>query len=212
MQETTPQPITFASEGLTLEGVFHEAAPAPFPAAVVCHPHPLYGGDMGNNVVVAICEALAEASIGSLRFNYRGVGRSEGRYSGGVGERADASAALAYLRQLSQVEHDKVGVIGYSFGAMVALMAADEQVAAAVAISPASLGQGIPDLAVRCPTLLITGDRDQFAPAASLETLAQMIGPQCEVAVVRGADHFWWGHERELAGRVVSFLRQCLVG
>ena len=164
MQETASKPVAFRSEGLTLEGILHQPASAPFPAAAVCHPHPLYGGDMNNYVVVAVCQALAEAGIASLRFNFRGVGRSEGEYGDGLGERADAAAALVYLRQLAAVDPDKVGIVGYSFGAAVALAAADERVAAVAAISPPSFGQGAPDLAVRCPTLLIAGEQDEIAP------------------------------------------------
>jgi alpha/beta superfamily hydrolase len=212
LQETASRPITFTSEGLTLEGIFHQPVSAPFLAAAVCHPHPLYGGDMNNNVVVAVCRALAEAGIASLRFNYRGVGRSEGKYGDGLGERTDAAAALAYLRQSAQVERDRMGIIGYSFGATVALMAADEQVAAVAAISTPSFDQDIPNVAIRCPTLLISGEQDEIAPSANLSALARTIGPQCQVAVVRGADHFWWGHEEELAERVAQFCQQSLIG
>ena len=212
LQEAACRAVTFTSEGLTLEGLLHQPISASFPAAAVCHPHPLYGGDMNNNVVVAVSEALAAAGIAALRFNFRGVGRSEGTHAQGPGERADASAALTYLRQLARVDQDRVGIVGYSFGATVALMAADEQVATAAAISPPSLGQGLSDLAIRCPTLLISGDRDQFAPPASLATLASETTSECDVTVVPGADHFWWGHENELADLVAQFLRRHLVG
>jgi hypothetical protein len=212
LQEAASRPIAFSSEGLTLEGILREPVAAPFPAAAVCHPHPLYGGDMNNNVVVAVCKALTEAGIASLRFNYRGVGRSEGKYGDGLGERADAVAALAYLRQLAQVDQDKVGIIGYSFGATVALAAADERVEAVAAISTPSFGQGGPEPAIRCPTLLISGEQDEIAPAAGLSALAAMIGPHCQMSVVRGADHFWWGYEKELARVVTQFFRQRLIG
>ena len=212
MQESASRPITFTSERLTLEGVLHQPTSTPFPATAVCHPHPLFGGDMNNSMVVAVCQALAETGIASLRFNYRGVGRSEGKYGDGLGERTDAVAALAYLRQLADVEQDKVGIIGYSFGATVALTAADERVAAATAISTPSFGQSVPDLAIRCPILLISGEQDEIAPAASLTTLARTIGPQCQVTVVPGADHFWWGYEEDLAELVAQFFRQFLMG
>ncbi|MCJ7511216.1 MAG: alpha/beta fold hydrolase [Dehalococcoidia bacterium] len=212
MQETASKPVAFTSEGLALEGILRQPASAFFPAAAICHPHPLYGGDMSNYVVVAVCQALAEAGIASLRFNFRGVGRSEGKYGDGLGERSDAAAALAYLRQLAAVDPDKVGIIGYSFGATVALAAAAERVAAVAAISPPSFGQGVPDLAIRHPTLLISGEQDEIAPAAGLSTLATIIGPHCQMAVVHGADHFWLGYEKELAQAVAQFFRQCLIG
>jgi alpha/beta superfamily hydrolase len=212
LQEIASRSITFTSEDLTLEGVLHQPASAPFPAAVVCHPHPLFGGDMSNSVVVAVCQALTNAGIASLRFNYRGVGRSEGKYGDGLGERTDAAAALAYLRGLADVDQGKVGIVGYSFGATVALTAADERVAAAAAISTPSFSQGIPALAIRCPTLLISGEQDEIAPSASLAGLARTIGPQCQVTVVPGADHFWWDHDGQLAELVAQFFGQCLVG
>ena len=204
------EPLTFPSGDLTLEGLFQRPQAVPHPAVVVCHPHPLFGGDMHNSVVAAVCQALVKADIAALRFNFRGVGRTLGRFDDGVGERADAIAALAYLRQREGVDPAKVGIVGYSFGAAVALVAADERVAALAAISPPNFGRGIPPLAIRCPTLLITGDCDDVAPPGQLTTLAEMIGPQCQVALVPGADHFWWGHEEKLAQVVARFLRDRL--
>ena len=205
------EPLTFASGDLTLEGLFHRPQAVPYPAAVVCHPHPLFGGDMHNSVVTAVCQALVGAGIAALRFNFRGVGRSLGRFADGVGEREDAVAALAYLRQREGVDTAKVGLVGYSFGAAVALVAADEQVAALVAISPPPFGHVIAPSAIRCPALLITGDRDDVAPPAHVTALARTLGPQCRAEVVPGADHFWWGHDEELAQAVVAFLRDSLL-
>ena len=205
------EPLTFPSSDLTLEGLFHRPSAVPHPAVVVCHPHPLFGGDMHNAVVTTVCHALVEAGIAALRFNFRGVGRSPGRFGDGVGEREDAIAALACLRQREGVDHAKVGLVGYSFGAAVALVAADDQVAALAAISPPPFGHVIPPPAVRCPALLITGDRDDVAPPGHVRPLAQTIGPQCQVEVVPGADHFWWGHDEKLAQAVVGFLRDSLL-
>ena len=141
---------------------------------------------MHNSVVVAVCRAVVEAGIAALRFNFRGVGRSQGGFGDGIGERDDVLAALAYLRGLEGVDPAKVGLVGYSFGAAVALLAADEQMVALVAISPPSIGSTIPPLAVRCPTLLIAGDRDDVAPTGWLNTLAGVIGSHCRVEVVPG--------------------------
>jgi alpha/beta superfamily hydrolase len=205
------EPLTFPSGDLTLEGVFHRALAAPYPAAVVCHPHPQFGGDMHNSVVTAVCQALVGAGIAALRFNFRGVGGSQGGFADGVGERDDVLAALAYLRGLEGVDSAKVGLVGYSFGAAVSLLAADEQVEALAAISPPSIGSAIPPLAIRCPTLLIAGDRDDVAPTGWLTTLAGVIGSHCRVEVVPGADHFWWGHAEKLAPIIAGFLRDSLL-
>jgi hypothetical protein len=205
------EPITFPSGDLTLEGLFHRPPAVPYPAVVVCHPHPLFGGDMRNSVVTAVCQALVESGIAALRFNFRGVGRSEGGFGDGVGERDDVLAALAYLRALEGVDPAKVGLVGYSFGAAVSLLAADEQVAALVGISPPSIGSSVPTLAIRCPALLIAGDRDDVAPMGWLTTLGAAIGSHCRVEVVPGADHFWWGHADKLAHTVAGFLRDSLL-
>lgn len=204
------EPVKFPSGGLTLEGVLHRPLSQPHPAAVVCHPHPLYGGDMRNSVVVAVCGALVESGIAALRFNFRGVGDSEGRFDDGVGERDDVLAALAFLTGLEGVEPAKVCLVGYSFGAAMALEAASEGVAALVAIAPPSIGSSVPSLDVRCPTLMIAGDRDDVAPRGWMTTLAGVIGPHCRVEVVPGADHFWWGRAEELAQTVAAFLRASL--
>ncbi len=87
--------VRFSTSGVVLEGILEKPkGEAPFPAVAVCHPHPLYGGDMYNNVVSVICQALARESIATLRFNFRGVGQSEGNHEEGIGEQEDVRAAM----------------------------------------------------------------------------------------------------------------------
>ena len=89
----------FPCNDLSLEGIAHmPQGNGPFPSVVVCHPHPLYGGDMDNNVVVAVCQALVQRSIVGFRFNFRGVGQSTGRHAQGIGEQQDVEAALSFTR------------------------------------------------------------------------------------------------------------------
>jgi alpha/beta superfamily hydrolase len=210
MTEAQTQEITFASDELTLEGVLHPLASSPSPAVAVCHPHPLYGGDMHNPVVVALCRAAAAQGITALRFNFRGVGGSQGSFGDGVGERADAVAALAHLRQLSEVDAGRMGIAGYSFGAAAALIAADESLRAVVAVSTPTIARGLSEISVRCPALLVVGERDQVAPPSRLASLGQAVGAQAEFAVVPGADHFWVGAEDRLAELVSDFLARTL--
>ena len=204
------QEVTFTSDGLALEGILHLPASSPSPAVAVCHPHPLYGGDMHNSVVVALCRAAAARGIAALRFNFRGVGRSEGSFADGVGERADATAALAHLPQLPEVDGDKLGVVGYSFGAAVALLAAGDGLRAVVAVSTPTIARGLSEIAIRCPALLVVGEQDQVAPPSRLASLGQAVGPQAELIMVPGADHFWWGAEERLSAIVSDFLLHAL--
>ena len=117
--------VFFQSGALNLEGRLVSPRRAETGAGVViCHPHPLYGGSMDNNVVYAVSKALAEKGITSLCFNFRGVGRSEGLHDDGRGEIDDTLAAIAFLAGCSEIDSGRVGLAGYSFGGAVALNAA----------------------------------------------------------------------------------------
>jgi alpha/beta superfamily hydrolase len=210
MTDEKMREIMFTSDGLSLEGILHLPPSVPSPAVAVCHPHPLYGGDMHNSVVVALCRAVAARGIAALRFNFRGVGRSQGSFADGVGERADAAAALARLPQLPEVDSDRIGIVGYSFGAAVALLAAGEGLRAVVAVSTPTIARGLSEIAVRCPALLVVGERDQIAPPSRLASLGRAVGPQTELVMVPGADHFWWSSEERLAAIVSDFLARVL--
>lgn len=227
---TLTDSVSFPFDDLTLVGVLHRPGESALgargsnveprasnlerrrPGVVVCHPHPLYGGDMANNVVVALCRALAAAGVLALRFNFRGVGGSGGSYGGGIGERRDARAALDFLAGLPEVDGSRLGLVGYSFGALVALTAADKRVHALVAVSPPAGGLDAASCRRGIPTLLVSGDQDDIAPAARLPEMAALLGPACEVRSVAGADHFWWGREQALATVVVEFLQTRLLG
>src|SRR5271163_4574495 len=119
------QRVTFASGVLTLEGLLARPEGAkPVRGAVVCHPHPLYGGSMYNNVVDAVLAAMWKKEWATLRFNFRGVGESEGEHDGGAGEAEDVAAAMAFVTSLSGVQPEGAVLAGYSFGSIAALTAA----------------------------------------------------------------------------------------
>jgi len=215
--------VRFPSGDLTLVGVLHHGSKLEprasnielrRPGVAVCHPHPLYGGDMENNVVLALCHALAAGGLTALRFNFRGVGGSNGSHGGGLGEREDARAALDFLAGLDAVDGERLGLAGYSFGALVALGASNERVRALAAVSPPAGGLDTTSVQQGVPTLLISGDRDEIAPASRLAEMAaslQLLPPKDEVRSVAGADHFWWGHEDALAATVLEFFRAHLL-
>ena len=207
-EATTTRSLTFTSGGLTLEGVLHLPAITPAPGVVVCHPHPQYGGDMENNVVLAACRALAERGCAVLRFNFRGIGRSEGDFDPGQDAQADTRAALAHLAALPEVDPKRIGLLGYSFGAMVAAEIASGALQALALVSPPV---GMTDLRVTwgCPALIVAGDGDDFAPIGRLRTIAE--APGVELHLVAGADHFWAGYEDELSAPLAEFFgRHCL--
>ena len=196
------RPFSFQCDGLRLEGMVHEGEGSL--AAVVLHPHPLYGGDMDNHVVLAIRSALAEAGATTVRFNFRGTGGSKGVHDGGRGEANDARAAIGALRELRP--GCRLVLAGYSFGAQVAAgVAATDTLAGLVLVSPPlAMGAGA-RLPEGVPTLLVTGDADEVAPADAVRALA---GPRCRVAIVEGVSHAWWPGVDRLSAEVRAFLRE----
>ncbi len=203
MTNLTVRSITFQSGDLTLEGALHIPDVTPAPGVVVCHPHPLYGGDMDNNVVMAACDAVLSRGIAALRFNFRGAGASEGAFDDGNGERDDARAALKYISSLPEVDPKRLGLIGYSFGGLVAAEVASGALRGLALISPPV---AIGDLRVAwgCPALIIAGDMDTLAPADRLQVIAE--APGVEAHVFEGADHSWWGFEDELSETLGAFF------
>jgi alpha/beta superfamily hydrolase len=188
------------SGDLRLEAAIHEGAGSL--AAVVLHPHPQYGGDMDNHVVIAVCEALAARGATTLRFNFRGTGASDGSYDGGRGEALDALAAAAHIR--SAAPDSRLLLAGYSFGAMIAAgIARDAAPAALLLISPPTSVGRLPDLDPDTPALIIAGDRDQVAPAEAIRTMS---GDRHQVVLVPDVDHSWWPGLESLVREIDVFL------
>src|SRR5438552_7257369 len=145
------QPLHFESDALRLEGALRVAPDARL-AAVVLHPHPLYGGDMDNHVVTTLSAALNALRATVLRFNFRGAGASEGSHDNGRGEVDDVLAAVRVVREASPAV--PVALIGYSFGAMVAASSsAPTDAAALVLVSPPVSVAALPALPERVSTL-----------------------------------------------------------
>jgi alpha/beta superfamily hydrolase len=197
--------VSFRSGELTLEGLLANPGGGA-PAAVVCHPHPMYGGSMYNNVVEAILAAMWRAGYATLRFNFRGVGGSEGEHDGGPGEVDDALAAMSFILAQPGVRKEGAAMTGYSFGAMVALSAGYEcaEIARIVAVAlPLAMADArVPDGSSK-PVLLVSGDRDSYSPVAGLQALAPRIGSSARLEIIAGADHFFGGREAELS-RVIA--------
>ena len=199
--------ITFPCGDLKLEGLLMLPEGETSGAVVICHPHPLYGGSLYNNVVEAVLEAFRRRQFATLRFNFRGVGESEGEYDGGEGELDDVREAVAFLAGKAAVK--SVTLAGYSFGASVSLRAGltDPAVNGLVLVAlPVALMTGPSDITSK-PVLLVSGDRDSYSPVEALQTLASKLGSRARVEVLTGADHFFGGCEArlsELIGRALA--------
>jgi alpha/beta superfamily hydrolase len=203
--------VRIESAGPALEALLHlpEGDP-PFPGIVICHPHPQYGGEMHNNVVGALVRAALGGGVAALRFNFRGVGESEGTFDNGVGEQDDARAALNFLRSQPEIDARRIAIAGYSFGANVALRVASatEGLAAVIAVSnPTERGPKV-ELHLKLPALFVTGDRDQYCDSDLLLEYRDELGDDVTVEVLPGVDHFWWGSDGRLIEIVSEFLRQ----
>jgi hypothetical protein len=195
-----------------LEGmIFIPEGEGPFSLVVLCHPHPLYGGNMFNNVVQAVGAVLGEKGLAWLKFNFRGVGRSGGRYSDGIGERDDARSALSFAENQERVNPAKIGICGYSFGSTVAFAAAamDPRVKAVAGISPFIEP---PDLLDRCfsPKLFVTGTGDEFVDPQALERQVKKLSGPKELILFPGVDHFWSEGEGAMAEKVAGFFWESL--
>lgn len=209
-----PIQVSFPCGSITLEGLFYSPPEREaVPAVTVCHPHPLYGGSMHNNVTYAIAAALVEAGMAALLFNFRGVGRSGGRHGGGVAEQEDIRSALDWLQGQPGVDTGRLGLAGYSFGGGVALPVAcsDERVKAVALVSP--YFEGPPDALLRDsrkPKLILGGGHDDMVQASDIERYGRDAAGPKTCLVVQGADHFWGGYEGMMAEKVSGFFKNYL--
>lgn len=205
----TIESITFPAAGLMLEATFYRPDAPSDAAVVVCHPHPLRGGDMRNNVVTAAATAIQSAGFIALAFNFRGVGASHGTHDEGRGEQDDVRVALEYAASLDGVE--RIGLAGYSFGAGVASRIAPEY-GASLPVALVSLPTAASDTASRLeahagPLLLMTGDADTVCASEQL-LLAARARPSdaTQVVIFPGVDHFWRGAEPTLQQHIGAFF------
>ena len=180
--------------GLVLEGVL-AMPPEPRVGVVLCHPHPLYGGDMDNPVVLAIAAACLDAGLATLRFNFRGVGGSGGAWDEGPGEQDDVRAALALLRERLP-PRGRLALAGYSFGAAMAaaVASAGERLAGLALVAPplaARAWEPWDPSGLDGPWLVVAGSADAYCRTEALAALGGAL-PAATVTVIDGADHFFF--------------------
>ncbi len=188
-------------------GAAGAALAPPAACAVVCHPHPLFGGTLTNKVVHTLGRTFNDAGMPSLRFNFRGVGASAGTHDGGPGEVEDALAAVRYCR--ARWPQVRVWLAGFSFGAAVAVRAS---LAAApvgvVAVAPAVDRMAIGAVTPQCPWLVVLGDADEVVSPQRMLEWAQGLRPPPLIRVLAGAGHFFHGRLPELREAVLAFINQ----
>ncbi len=195
--------ITFKRNGYLLEGVMHKSKAKEKARCVITHPHPLYGGSMDNNVVHALCRALPGEGISCLRFNFGGVGRSQGSFSEGVGEAGELGEAYEFFKKDFS---GPVFTAGYSFGAYVALLALQSGFlpAALACVSPPVdfLKIKFPE-PESLPLYVVAGANDLYCSQASLEDQYKENNP---ATIIDNADHFWTGYEKIMVKNVMDFF------
>ena len=216
-QSSTIRSLFIEGPAGRLEALLNSGADSANHAALVCHPHPVYGGTMHNKVVFHAMKALNSFGFPVLRFNFRGFGLSQGEHAHGEGEPEDVRAALDWL---DGEYHLPLVFAGFSFGAVVGLGVAcpDDRVKAVI-------GLGLPvqpvddrtydlDFLRSCakPKLFVSGSRDQFGPRAKLEALVNSLPEPKKLVIIDSADHFFEGRLREVREAVEGWVRQIILG
>jgi len=206
-----PDVIFTGPEG-RLEGRYHHSTAAQAPIALVLHPHPQQGGTMNNKVVYTLHHVFSKRGFSVMRFNFRGVGRSQGEFDNGQGELSDAAAALDWLQTVNP-DAAHCWVAGFSFGAWIGmqLLMRRPEISGFISVAPPANRQDFTFLAP-CPSsgLIVHGDKDEIVPDASVAKLAAKLSAQktitVEHKVIHGATHFFTEHMDELAQSVDRYL------
>ena len=198
-----------------LEALLNAGSSTATHAALVCHPHPLFGGTLHNKVVFHAMKALNSFGFPVLRFNFRGTGLSQGEHDHGIGEVDDVKACLAWLENEFRLP---IILAGFSFGAAVGLNAAcsDDRVKAVI-------GLGLPvaadeersysfDFLADCPKpkLFVSGSRDTFSPQGKMRELVDAVPEPKKLVFIEAADHFFEGRLRELREAVEVWVRETM--
>lgn len=210
MMETPHRTIELMlpSQGVELEALLMLPENERYPTvAIICHPHPLYGGSMHSKVVVTASHAFLDMGIPSLRFNFRGVGKSSGKYDNGIGELEDVRAAMGYMAE----KGEKLIIAGHSFGAWMGMKAGCEDPRVKLMI-----GIGTPvnfvnmDFLRDClkPRLFVHGTVDRLISVEKVEELCAALPEPKKLVKIEDADHFFTGKLKELSETVKSLTEE----
>ena len=199
------EPVYFEALNIKIEGLFRSIPGDK--GVVITHPHPLYGGNMYNNVVESLVRIYQLAGYTTLRFNFRSVGSSEGEYDNGIGEQGDVKAALHFLVQRGKKVLD---LAGYSFGSWVNALAisAVDTVGRMVMISPPVAFMDFSSVGLTPQIhLVVAGSQDQIAPVTLIDKMLPTWNPRAHLEVIDGADHFYLGYTEKLESVLTAYLR-----
>jgi alpha/beta superfamily hydrolase len=193
--------VVFGPEDVRLEGLYANSGGAV--GAVISHPHPLRGGDMSNPIVDIMAEALFAVGISTLRFNFRGVGKSSGTHDAGRGEQDDVLAAISFMEEQGRRE---IMLAGYSFGAWVSAGILNRRnLLPAVFVSPPVSLLGFDFTTLRGKVgIIICGDRDKYCPTDRIKIVAAELA--CRLDIIPDADHFFQSRENDFAACIKDYL------
>jgi uncharacterized protein len=200
------EPLTIPGPAGVLEAVVEDPGANAASYGVICHPHPLFGGTMENKVVTTLARAMHELGMPTVRFNFRGVGASDGGFDQGNGETADADAAASWGAE--RWPGRTLVIAGFSFGGYVALRVAQGRPARQlITIAPAVALVGRAAAVPRCPWLVVQGDADEVVDPAAVINWVNGLDPMPRLVVLPGVGHFFHGRLSELKDAVIDALR-----
>ena len=204
--------VIFTGPGGRIEGRYHPARQKNAPIGIVLHPHPQFGGNMNHQIVYQLYYAFVHRNFSALRFNFRGVGRSQGGFDHGIGELSDAAAALDWAQSVNP-EARSCWIAGFSFGAWIGmqLLMRRPEIEGFISIAPPANLYDFSFLAP-CPSsgLIIHGDKDAVVPHRDVTTLVEKLKTQkgivIEQKVIPGANHFFDGKVEPLMTAISAYL------
>lgn len=210
-----PEVIFNGPEG-RLEGRYHHSKAPNAPIALILHPNPVMGGTMNNKVVYSLYQTFVKRGFSTLRFNFRGVGRSQGVFDSGIGELSDAASALDWM-QTHNPNASGCWIAGFSFGAWISmqLMMRRPEIGGFISVAPPASEHDFSFLAP-CPAsgLIVHGDEDDVVPLASVDKLAAKLSSQKNITIdyeiIKGAGHYYLEETEALEAVIDTYLDRAL--